>query len=212
MRERDLARAGIATAAKQTGIADRVMRRAEGPCAHKGVRLSQKPCGAVNFRRLDGLLLAHRRHDRGDALGDHRLAGTGRPDHQNVVPTGHRDLNRAFGIALAFHVAKVDVVMRGRREEFSSPAWLGSDFEVAFEKIDRLAQIGDTDDVDARDDTGLHGSPFWHQQAFAAFCTRFERHSEKSAHGPQLTVEREFADHGRFAEHRDGNPRTMRDE
>ena len=62
---------------------------------------------AVDFGGFDGLFKGERRQDAGEALGEHRLAGTGRADHQDVVDAGGGDFERAFGHGLAAHVAEV---------------------------------------------------------------------------------------------------------
>ena len=72
------------------------------------------------FVRLDRLLQRHRRNDRGDAFREHRLAGTGRADHEDVVPAGDRDFDRALDMALAFDVGEIDVVILMGGEEIAS--------------------------------------------------------------------------------------------
>ena len=53
----------------------------------------------------------------GDPFREHRFAGAGRADHQNVVTAGDCDFDRAFDVALAFHVAKIDIVILMRGEK-----------------------------------------------------------------------------------------------
>ena len=55
----------------------------------------------------------------GDAFRQHRFAGTGRPDHQDVVTAGDGHFDRALHVALAFHVAEIDIVTLVRGEEFA---------------------------------------------------------------------------------------------
>ena len=50
---------------------------------------------------------AERRQDRGDALGEHRLAGSRRPAEQAVVPARRCDHQRAHGVMLTAHFAQV---------------------------------------------------------------------------------------------------------
>jgi len=53
-----------------------------------------------------------RRQDRGQAAGQHRLAGAGRPDHQEVVAPGGGDFQRPLGRFLALDLAHVATCMR----------------------------------------------------------------------------------------------------
>ena len=52
------------------------------------------------------------RQNRRHALGQHRLAGAGRAEHQQIVPAGRGDRDRPLGHLLAADVGEVDVVVR----------------------------------------------------------------------------------------------------
>src|SRR5205085_11902062 len=71
--ERGLARARRRAAAHESRRRDRVMRRAKRPPRDQTVRA--KPGDAVDAGHLDRLAAAHRRKDRYDPPGEHRLAG-----------------------------------------------------------------------------------------------------------------------------------------
>ena len=49
-----------------------------------------------------------RRQDRGQPRSQHRLAGAGRPDHQQVMAAGGGDLERALGALLPLDVGEVE--------------------------------------------------------------------------------------------------------
>ena len=51
-----------------------------------------------------------RRQDRRQPPGEHRLAGAGRADHQDVVPAGGGDGQRPLGELLAADVGEIHVV------------------------------------------------------------------------------------------------------
>ena len=59
-----------------------------------------------------------RRQDPGQPPREHRLAGAGRADHEQVVAARRRDLERALGVRLAADVGEVDRALgaRGRRQ------------------------------------------------------------------------------------------------
>ena len=59
------------------------------------------------LRGLDGLVEGQRRQDAGEPLGEHRLAGAGRADHQNVVAAGGGDFEGALRRGLAADVAEI---------------------------------------------------------------------------------------------------------
>jgi hypothetical protein len=62
----------------------------------------------VNLRRLQRLF-KRKRQDRRHALGEHRLARAGRPDHQDVVASGARDLDGALGGLLTSNIFEIDL-------------------------------------------------------------------------------------------------------
>ena len=62
----------------------------------------------MNLGRLQRLFEGERREDGRHALGEHRFAGAGRPDHQNVVASGASDLDGALGGLLSANVFEVD--------------------------------------------------------------------------------------------------------
>ena len=96
------------------------MRRAERPGGDKGALSVKQSRNAVDFRRLDRFLQGHRRNDGGDPFRQHRFAGTGRPDHEHVVPAGDRHFDRALHVRLAFDVGEIDLVILVGGEELRS--------------------------------------------------------------------------------------------
>ena len=107
VRQADLARPRRAAAADQRDVGDGVMRRAERPRRSAGRRrpaAARRPSGwwwPRALRRTTG------RQDARQPPREHRLAGAGRPDHQQVVTAGRRDLERAPGERLAANVGEV---------------------------------------------------------------------------------------------------------
>ncbi len=115
MSERDLSRPRRRPTAYETLRGDRVVRRPERPLARQAPR-SHARC-AVHLGDFERLLEHGRREDPGQPPRQHGLARTGRADHEQVVPTGGRDLECALGVRLAAHVGKVEwraVLLRAR--------------------------------------------------------------------------------------------------
>ncbi len=94
VRERDLAgphRWRAAPDERHRGRA--VMRRPERwPVDRRGSR-TQLTRGGMHAGRLEGCLGRKRRQDAREASSQHRLAGAGRADHQQMVPAGRGDLD-----------------------------------------------------------------------------------------------------------------------
>ena len=107
LREAQLARAHVRAAADQRGRRRRVVRRAERPARHEPAAGRQDARHRLQPRDLERLVLDQRRQDAGQAPRQHRLAHPRRADHQQVVRTGGRDLERAPGERLAAHVVEV---------------------------------------------------------------------------------------------------------
>jgi hypothetical protein len=63
----------------------------EGAVAYQSAA-ERLPCGGVDPGHLEGLVIVERRKDGRKALGQERLPGTGRPDHEEVVSAGGRHL------------------------------------------------------------------------------------------------------------------------
>src|SRR5205807_6823595 len=68
----------------------------------------------LDLGRLHGFAKSDARENPGDALGQHRLARSGRTDHDDIVPAGRGDLEPALGMKLAFDIGEI------RSEEHTS--------------------------------------------------------------------------------------------
>jgi hypothetical protein len=70
----------------------------------------------MNLGGLERFLEAERGQDSGHALGQHGLAGTGWPDHQDVVAAGASDLEHALGGLLPANIFEIDGIVLGFAE------------------------------------------------------------------------------------------------
>jgi len=107
--ETDLARTWKRAAAEKSDIADGVMGRTKWSRRNKRSLAVQKSGDAVNLGGFDRFVERHRRNNRRHPFRQHRFAGTGRSNHENVVATRNRDFDCALHVSLAFHVGKIDV-------------------------------------------------------------------------------------------------------
>jgi hypothetical protein len=94
-----------------------VVRRAVGTSSDQPGARNQHPGNAVNLRRLQRLLKRERRQDCGHALGEHRLARPGRPNHQDIVAPGARDLDGTLGRLLSAYILEVHKELLGLAQQ-----------------------------------------------------------------------------------------------
>ena len=104
--EADLAGPDAQTAADQCRHRGRMMRRAERPA------IAERAAGQFTGDRLDHrdieqFARIERRQDRGQPRREHRFAGAGRADHQQIVAAGRRDFEGAARDLLAADLAQV---------------------------------------------------------------------------------------------------------
>ena len=102
MGQADLSRPRDRSAPDQAGGRNAVMGCAERPLFHEAVVVREQTGTGVDPRRFQALFECHRRDHRRDPSREHRLAGTGRTDHQNVVDTTRQE-DRRQGVARGRH-------------------------------------------------------------------------------------------------------------
>ena len=82
-----------------------------------------------------------RRQDAGEPLGQHRLAGAGRADHQDVVAAGRGDFEGALGRGLAAHVAEIGRGFGFRANGRCATATAGENSSGRVEQRDHFGQV-----------------------------------------------------------------------
>ena len=107
MRERNLAGTRAQAPADHRRGARRMVRIAERPPVRERAILDHAGDGG-DHRGFEKLARRKRRQDRGQPRRQHRFAGAGRPDHENIVGAGRGDLQRALGAFLSFHFGKIE--------------------------------------------------------------------------------------------------------
>ena len=147
----DLAGAGDVAAADQAGDRDGVVGGPERPRRDQAGARAEEPGRREHPGDLERLVALQRRQQAGQPPGQHRLAGAGRADEEEVVAAGGGDLQRAAGNALAAHVGEV-----------GDPGWWGgrrgagpSEVGPAGQPLPDLAEGGRPDDAEVRDKGGL---------------------------------------------------------
>ena len=150
----------------------------------------------MDSRRLQAFFKTHRRQDRRDAFGEHRLAGAGRPDHEHVVTAGHRDFNRAFGMVLSAHIAEVfetcDAIACGESLAFDAQRL---DVPRSIDEIDDFGKRSHGINRNAVDDGGFSRIAGGNEQMRNLQIPRQHRDREDSLDRPEFSVQRQFSDH-----------------
>ena len=194
--ERNLPRHRRVAAADEAGVADGVMGRAERPPGHQRLARLQAAEGAVDaggFNRFGG---KERGQNSGNSFGQHRLAGAGRPDHEQVVLArgGHDD--GPLGHLLAPDVAKIVLVLGEGVEQFTDAAGGRFNVELPREEADGLREAGHRNDFNLFHH-GCFGRALrgYHQAAQVPLPSRRHRHRERPLRGPRVPFQRQLANH-----------------
>ena len=190
MRERNLAGLGAQSAADQRRHAGRMMRRAERPPVGQRALLDLAR-DRRDHRDLEQLGRRERRQDRRQPRRQHRLAGAGRADHQQIVSARRRDLERALRALLALDVLQVERHARRLAHLRLRP----HQHLRALEMVRELDQRAGRDDLHlgARP-RGLRPAGIGTDQAFAA-RVRADRRRQHAGDGRDRSVEPELAQH-----------------
>src|SRR4029077_17408041 len=148
----------------------------------------------MNFSRLNCFFDRHWRDDGRDALGEHRFAGAGRADHQDVVTAGYCHFHGAFDVALTFYVVEIDIVVLMRGEKLREIAAGGEERKFAAQKREGLPQVLHAVDVEFLHHGGFARVRFRDKQSAFAAPGSFERYGQEALYGPHCSIEREFTD------------------
>ncbi len=190
MRERNLAGLGAQAPADQRRHAGGMMRRAERPPVGQRA-LGDLARNGGDHRDFEQLAGRERRQDRGQPRGEHRLAGAGRADHQQIVPAGRRDLQGALGALLALDVAQVERRALDLADLRARP----------HQHLRALEVVGELDQRARRDDLhlgarpgGLRPAPIGADQPFAARIGA-DRGRQHARHGRDRAIEAKLAQH-----------------
>lgn len=193
MGQTDLARAGDRAAAGEARPRNRMVRRAEGARADDRIPAAGQSGDGVDLGRLDHLLPAHVRQDRGQTARHHRLAGARRTDAEHVVPAGRGDLEGALDALLTLDVGKIGQRQIRRRERRRRG---GAKLLFAAQMGDQLAHALDAIDLHALGKGGLGGVFGREKELFHAAALRRDGHGQRAGDAPQRAVERKLAEKG----------------
>ena len=174
-----------------------MVRGAEGPL---GGELPVSDAGrAVDLGDLERLLEARRRQDARQPPRQHRLAGAGRADHQQVVAARRGDLEGALGVLLTADVGQIRSVgprlvrigdRRAGRLRRPAPV----------EQIREPRERRDRAHLDSLHERRLGRVGLRNEQAAVSRAAGTERGGQRAAHRAQLAAQRQLADQGAVLE------------
>ena len=173
------------------------MRGAERPPGDEPLRARHAGRHRVDLGRGERLGLVERRQDPRQALREHRLAGAGRPEEEQVVAARGRDLERALGVLLAGDVGEVEAAaLVGGEGAPTASGGLG-ERPLAAQVADGVGEGGGGIQARAAHHRGL-GEVVGGQDHGGAAAGRGLDDREHAAHRAQRAVERELADQPRL--------------
>ncbi len=182
-------------AAEQSGIGDRVVRRAKRALRHQRLMGRQRAGYAVNLGHLEGLFERQRRQNRRHALRQHCLARARRADRQQVVASRHGDFNGPFGGFLPLYVREILVVKGGFSEGGGRVHCQRSDRQTPGDEVRRLAQRVHRIYRQPLDHRRFLGVFRRDEDACAPFAAGAQRDGQHPPHSPHVAAQRQLADH-----------------
>jgi hypothetical protein len=142
--------------------------------------------------------VAHRRQDRRDAPGQHRLADAGRADQHEVVATGHRDLERGPRRQLPADVDQIEAA--GARP--GEPRPRAAQRRAGGDHRHHLGEVIGGQHLEALDHRGLSGRRPGHDHAAQPQVAGQDRGGQRAAHRAQRAVEAQLAEHHQAVDRR----------
>ncbi len=133
----------------------------------------------MNAEDFEELINTGAWHDGGYALSDHRLAGPGRTNHQQIVAATDRDLDGAAHGVLAFNFGEISPLRLRRCLVKAAVARFGrKNITLSIEKAHGFVETADGIDVDVFNQRGFVGRFGGHDEALLAKFARQHRHCE----------------------------------
>ena len=167
----------------------RIAKRSRG---NEGFFAIEQAGDAVDLGGLNRFIHRERRDYGRDTFGQHRFARSRWADHQDIMSTGDSYFDCAFDMALAFHIAEIDVITLVRSEKLAQISACGQKRDFAAQKRERLPQILHTVDIDLVDHRSLERVRFRYEQRALAPATRLKCDRQHAFYRADRTVECQF--------------------
>ena len=174
-----------------------MVRRAERALRHQP-RTRRKTAGdGVNTRRLQRFGEGQRRQNARQTACQHRLARTGRADHQQVMSAAGRHFQRPPCANLPLHLCHIHRALDRRYHVAILPLLLHGDGFAPLQVIHHLPQAARRIDPQSLNARHFLGVPFRQNNVHNPLLARADDHRQRAAHGVQRTIQRQFAQHQR---------------
>ena len=141
MREADFAGFGILSPADQRNSRGAVMRGAKGTLGNKSDFTGKFSGDRENFGDFERFRKSEGRKNRGKSFGEERFSGSRRSGKQDVVASRGRDLERALGVFLAFHVGHIEMIGLRLEKFFQILSGMGRDYFLPQKMCDEILEI-----------------------------------------------------------------------
>ena len=155
-------------------------------------RTQKRPASEASAATSSASSSDKRRQQTGQALRQHRLAGSRRADHQQAVRAGGRDLERALGRRLAAHVGEVGVARGVASAASGAPAASGASGAWPVRCPHTASSVAAGWTTASRMQRRLAGAGRG-QDERAAVAARGQRHRQRAADRAQRAGQRELA-------------------
>jgi len=154
----------------------------------------EQPHHAPDRGHLYGFLQRERREDAAEPSGEHGLAGSRRPDHDQVVTSRRGDLKGALRPGVAAHVGEIQRLVRVQGAAKRSGLVRG-DRALPVQVLESLVERAEGNHGDATHHGRLLGVAGGDKEAMDAAPAAVERDGQHSAHGLDVPVERQLAEY-----------------
>ncbi len=146
MSQANLARPWHPAAANHTLRRRRMMRRAKRPLRYQRFSLRKQTANAVNSGNFQTFGQSQFRQNSWQTSGQHGFAGTGRTDHQQIMPAGSRNFHRPFHNLLTLNISHIQLlrISRGLLKNRRHVHFSGLNVQTAAPPINKLAQAGNS--------------------------------------------------------------------
>ncbi len=149
---------------------------------------------------LDGLVEGERGQDGRQAARQHGLTRAGRPQHEDVVSAGRRDLERALGVGVAANIPEVEMVRVVFRCPGPALRLLRRDVALAVQVLDGVVNGLEGNDGELAHHGGLDGVGGGDQEPRDTGAPAMKSHGQHTPGRADMAVQRKLAQDDRLLE------------
>ena len=174
------------------------MGRAKRPPGNQRFPQRKRPGDRMDLGRLERFVETHLGQDGGEPAREHRLPGSRRTHHQNVVAARRRHLERAFRVRLSLYFGEIDIVARALCEQ---PRYIhggSGELGLTIQKVGDFRKTCSAQNLQTLHDAGFRQILFGKDEGFDARHAGRERDGQRATNRSDRALEPELAEHGNF--------------